>query len=147
MSKVHNTDSVTEPTQEKSSTSDIQDKPFMELLKNDCLSVLSDSIKESTKENIKLSTQETKMPILDITCSMLIGEFPDSRRFWICFLDNTFSGAKVFILANAGSEPSIIEPFLNGDGIMTTARPEASAIAISARIVQRLQNQQWLNVK
>nr|AUG32668.1 hypothetical protein PLO_691 [Paulinella longichromatophora] len=144
MSNVPKSDSAAKPIQKQNLVN--EEKSFFDLLTIDYLPILENSLKESTTEDIRILAQEGKMPILNIPCTMLFGEFPDSRRFWICFIDNTTKGAKVFVLANAGSEPSLVEPFLNGDGTITTPRPEASATTVSARAIQRLKNQQWLSV-
>ena len=58
-------------------------------------------------------------------------------RFWMCFTSDSISSAKTIALAEAGSEPSLLESFLIDEKKMTQA-------LLVSRLVQRLNGQKWL---
>ena len=68
---------------------------------------------------------------------MVIGELPGGRRFWVCFAKPDINSSKVIALADAGSEPTLLESFLIDEKRM-------SLPLLVSRLLQRLNGQKWL---
>ena len=68
---------------------------------------------------------------------MVVGELPGGRRFWVCFSKADINSAKVIALADAGSEPTLLESFLIDEKRM-------SLPLLVSRLLQRLNGQKWL---
>jgi hypothetical protein len=66
-----------------------------------------------------------------------VGSLPGERRFWLCFTAADIGSAKTIAIAEAGSEPSLLESFLIDEKKMTLA-------LLVSRLVQRLNGQKWL---
>ena len=71
------------------------------------------------------------------TCPMVIGELPGGRRFWLCFGKADIASPKLVALADAGSEPTLLESFLIDEKRM-------SLPLLVSRLLQRLNGQKWL---
>ena len=63
--------------------------------------------------------------------------FQGGRRFWVCFSKADINSAKVIALADAGSEPTLLESFLIDEKRM-------SLPLLVSRLLQRLNGQKWL---
>ena len=68
---------------------------------------------------------------------ILIGELPGGRRFWLCFGSADITSPKLIALAEAGSEPTLLESFLIDEKRM-------SLPLLVSRLLQRLNGQKWL---
>jgi hypothetical protein len=68
---------------------------------------------------------------------MVQGELPGKRRFWLCFTKPDINSAKTVALAEAGSQPSLLESFLIDEKKMSLA-------LLVSRLVSRLNGQKWL---
>jgi hypothetical protein len=68
---------------------------------------------------------------------MVIGELPGGRRFWLCFGSADITSPKLIALAEAGSEPTLLESFLIDEKRM-------SLPLLVSRLLQRLNGQKWL---
>ena len=71
------------------------------------------------------------------SCPMVIGELPGDRRFWLCFGSANINSPKLIALADAGSEPTLLESFLIDEKRM-------SLPLLVSRLLQRLNGQKWL---
>ena len=77
------------------------------------------------------------MPVVGSPCWMVQGELPGERRFWLCFTSPDIQSAKTVALAEAGTEPSLLESFLIDERKITLP-------LLVSRLVQRLNGQKWL---
>ena len=71
------------------------------------------------------------------SCWLVKGQLPGERRFWLCFTSADINAAKTIAVAEAGSEPSLLESFLIDEKKTTRA-------LLVSRLVQRLNGQKWL---
>ena len=67
----------------------------------------------------------------------VMGTLPGQRRFWLCFTAADINAPKTVAIAEAGSEPSLLESFLIDEKKMSLA-------LLVSRLVQRLNGQKWL---
>ena len=77
------------------------------------------------------------MPVIGSPCWMVRGRLPQERRFWLCFTEASIQSAKTVVVAERGSEPSVLESFLIDEKRSTLA-------LLVSRLVQRLNGQKWL---
>ena len=61
------------------------------------------------------------MPVVGANCWMVKGTLPGERRFWLCFTGADINAAKTLAVAEAGSEPSLLESFLIDEKKMSLA--------------------------
>lgn len=77
------------------------------------------------------------MPVVGSPCWQVMGTLPGQRRFWLCFTAADINAPKTVAIAEAGSEPSLLESFLIDEKKMSLA-------LLVSRLVQRLNGQKWL---
>ncbi|NQV10252.1 MAG: DUF2996 domain-containing protein [Cyanobacteria bacterium] len=114
-----------------------EDKPFAEFIPQLFLPALGKEIAAYGGPEVELSFLEAPMPVVGSHCWQVIGVLPGGRRFWLCFTAAQIGSAKTIALAESGSEPSLLEPFLIDE------RKTTLALLIS-RVVSRLNGQKWL---
>ena len=85
----------------------------------------------------ELNFEQGPMPVVGVSCWMVKGCLPGERRFWLCFTADDINASKTVAIAEAGSEPSLLESFLIDEKRMSLA-------LIVSRLVQRLNGQKWL---
>ena len=85
----------------------------------------------------RLERVDGQRPVVGGECPMVVGELPGGRRFWVCFSKADINSAKVIALADAGSEPTLLESFLIDEKRMSLA-------LLVSRLLQRLNGQKWL---
>ncbi|MFL0730428.1 MAG: DUF2996 domain-containing protein [Prochlorococcus sp.] len=61
---------------------------------------------------------------------------PD-RHFWLCFASDSITSKKTISLAESGTDPSLLEPFLIDEKKITLK-------LLRSRLMQRLNGQKWL---
>lgn len=114
-----------------------EDQPFETFIPNLFLPALAKEIQLYGGPAPKLNLEQGPMPVVGQSCWQVVGLLPGGRRFWLCFTDNNIQTAKTFALAEAGSNPSLLESFLIDEKKTTLA-------LLVSRIVQRLNGQKWL---
>jgi hypothetical protein len=114
-----------------------EDKPFAEFVPQLLLPALSREIQSYGGHEPELAFCEGSMPVVGSTCWMVKGQLPGERRFWLCFTKADINSAKTIAVAEAGSEPSLLESFLIDEKKITLA-------LLVSRLVQRLNGQKWL---
>jgi len=115
-----------------------EDKPFAEFVPNLLIPALAKEIEAyGGPSDCNLSFEQGPMPVVGSSCWQVKGSLPNGRRFWLCFTSDSISSAKTIALAEAGSEPSLLESFLIDEKKMTQA-------LLVSRLVQRLNGQKWL---
>ena len=85
----------------------------------------------------RLELVDGDRPVVGGSCPMVIGELPGGRRFWLCFAKADINSQKVIALADAGSEPTLLESFLIDE-------KRTSLPLLVSRLLQRLNGQKWL---
>ena len=114
-----------------------EDKPFAEFVPQLLLPALAKEIESYGGPAAELSFEQGPMPVVGMDCWMLKGCLPGERRFWLCFTADDINASKTVVIAEAGSEPSLLESFLIDEKRMSLA-------LIVSRLVQRLNGQKWL---
>ncbi|MFY8149873.1 MAG: DUF2996 domain-containing protein [Prochlorococcaceae cyanobacterium] len=114
-----------------------EDQPFERFVPDLLLPALSKEIQAYGGPAPELSFVEGPMPVVGSPCWMVQGSLPGARRFWLCFTAADISSAKTVAVAEAGSEPSLLESFLIDERKITLA-------LLVSRLVQRLNGQKWL---
>lgn len=114
-----------------------EDKPFAEFVPQLLLPALAQEIGNYGGGPCELAVEQGPMPVVGLACTMLRGSLAGGRRFWLCFTKDDINSAKTIALAEAGSEPSLLESFLIDEKKMTLA-------LLVSRLVQRLNGQKWL---
>lgn len=114
-----------------------EDQPFATFVPQLLLPALAAEIQSYGGPEPELAFVEGPMPVVGSPCWMVRGELPGTRRFWLCFTGAELNSAKTIALAEAGSEPSLLESFLIDEKKMTLA-------LLVSRLVQRLNGQKWL---
>ena len=114
-----------------------EDKPFAEFVPQLLLPALAKEIESYGGPAAELSFEQGPMPVVGMTCWMVKGCLPGERRFWLCFTAEDINAPKTVVIAEAGSEPSLLESFLIDEKRMSLA-------LIVSRLVQRLNGQKWL---
>ena len=114
-----------------------EDKPFASFVPELLIPALKQEIANYGGTAVELSFSQGAMPVVHSPCWMVSGSLADQRRFWLCFVDADINSAKTIALAEAGSEPSLLESFLIDEKKMSLA-------LLVSRLVQRLNGQKWL---
>jgi len=114
-----------------------EDKPFAEFVPELLLPALAQEIERYGGPQAELELVEGPMPVVGSPCWMVRGQLPGERRFWLCFTAADINSAKTIAVAEAGSEPSLLESFLIDEKKMSLA-------LLVSRLVQRLNGQKWL---
>ena len=114
-----------------------EDKPFPEFIDTLFLPAVAKQLAENDITADRLERVDGQRPVVGGECSMVIGELPGGRRFWLCFSKADISSSKVIALADPGSEPTLLESFLIDEKRM-------SLPLLVSRLLQRLNGQKWL---
>ena len=127
----------TSPAAPKAKPPAPEDKPFAEFVPQLLLPALAKEIESYGGPAAELSFEQGPMPVVGMDCWMVKGRLPGERRFWLCFTADDINASKTVVIAEAGSEPSLLESFLIDEKRMSLA-------LIVSRLVQRLNGQKWL---
>ena len=114
-----------------------EDRPFAEFVPQLLMPALAQEIQAYGGPAVELRFEQGPMPVVGVSCWMVIGSLPGARRFWLCFTSDAISSAKTIAVAEAGAEPSLLESFLIDEKKTTQA-------LLVSRLVQRLNGQKWL---
>jgi hypothetical protein len=114
-----------------------EDRPFMEFVTELFLPALVKEIVAYGGPTTELKVVEGPMPVIGAPCWMVQGTLPGERRFWLCFTEASIQSPKTVVVAERGSEPSLLESFLIDEKRTTLA-------LLVSRLVQRLNGQKWL---
>ena len=114
-----------------------EDKPFPEFIDTLFLPAVAKQLAEHDITADRLERVDGQRPVVGGECPMVVGELPGGRRFWVCFSKADINSAKVIALADAGSEPTLLESFLIDEKRMSLA-------LLVSRLLQRLNGQKWL---
>lgn len=114
-----------------------EDLPFATFVPELLIPALAKEIQGYGGPAPELAFEQGPMPVVGADCWMVIGQLPGERRFWLCFTGADINAAKTVAVAEAGSEPSLLESFLIDEKKMTLA-------LLVSRLVQRLNGQKWL---
>jgi hypothetical protein len=114
-----------------------EDKPFAEFVPQLLLPALAQEIQSYGGPEPELTFVEAPMPVVGSRCWQVQGQLPGKRRFWLCFTAADINAAKTIAVAEAGSEPSLLESFLIDE-------KKSSLALLVSRLVQRLNGQKWL---
>tara|TARA_B100001059_G_C17809137_1_gene571138 strand:- start:1305 stop:1988 length:684 start_codon:yes stop_codon:yes gene_type:complete len=113
-----------------------EDKPFAAFIQENLLPSLSKSLTEREQAPISLELVEGERPVVGGRCWMIQGELPAGRRFWLCFESDAITSGKTIVLAESGSDPSLLESFLIDEKRINQA-------LLESRLLQRLNGQKW----
>ena len=114
-----------------------EDHPFDSYVPQLLIPALAKEIQGYGGPAPELSFEQGAMPVVGADCWMVKGTLPGERRFWLCFTGADINAAKTVAVAEAGSEPSLLESFLIDEKKMSLA-------LLVSRLVQRLNGQKWL---
>ena len=114
-----------------------EDKPFPEFIDTLLLPAVAKQLAEHDITADRLERVDGQRPVVGGECPMVVGELPGGRRFWVCFSKADIKSSKVIALADAGSEPTLLESFLIDEKRM-------SLPLLVSRLLQRLNGQKWL---
>jgi hypothetical protein len=114
-----------------------EDQPFDSYVPQLLMPALAKEIQSYGGPAPELSFEQGPMPVVGANCWMVKGTLPGERRFWLCFTGADINAAKTVAVAEAGSEPSLLESFLIDEKKMSLA-------LLVSRLVQRLNGQKWL---
>jgi hypothetical protein len=114
-----------------------EEMPFAAFVPELLLPALAQEIQRYGGPEPELNFEQGPMPVVGSPCWMVKGSLPGARRFWLCFTAADIGSAKTIAVAEAGSEPSLLESFLIDEKKMTLA-------LLVSRLVQRLNGQKWL---
>lgn len=114
-----------------------EDQPFESFVPGLLLPALAKEIQGYGGPAPELSFEQGPMPVVGASCWMVRGQLPGPRRFWLCFTAPDINASKTVAVAEAGSEPSLLESFLIDEKKMSLA-------LLVSRLVQRLNGQKWL---
>ncbi len=115
----------------------LEDKPFEIFIREDFIPSLSQALNEYGLKPTALELNQGKRPVVGGSCWMVSGDIPSDRRFWLCFSSDSINSSKTIALADPGTEPSLLEPFLIDE--KKTTLP-----LLRSRLLQRLNGQKWL---
>ena len=114
-----------------------EDKPFQVFIRDD---LLPDIYQALTQRGLQVSTMELiqgERPVVGGTCWMVFGAMAPDRHFWLCFASDSITSKKTISLAESGTDPSVLEPFLIDEKKITLK-------LLRSRLMQRLNGQKWL---
>ena len=114
-----------------------EDQPFATFVPELLLPALATEIQGYGGPAPELTFEPGPMPVVGANCWMVKGQLPGERRFWLCFTTADINAPKTVAVAEAGSEPSLLESFLIDEKKMSLA-------LLVSRLVQRLNGQKWL---
>lgn len=114
-----------------------EDAPFSSFVPEQLIPALAREICSYGGSEPSLRFEEGPMPVVGSKCWMVVGELPGERRFWLCFTAAAIDAPKTIAVAEAGSNPSLLESFLIDEKKITLA-------LLVSRLVQRLNGQKWL---
>ena len=114
-----------------------EDQPFDSYVPQLLMPALAKEIQSYGGPAPELCFEQGPMPVVGANCWMVKGTLPGERRFWLCFTGADINAAKTVAVAEAGSEPSLLESFLIDEKKMSLA-------LLVSRLVQRLNGQKWL---
>lgn len=114
-----------------------EDQPFATFVPELLLPALAKEIQGYGGPAPELAFEQGPMPVVGADCWMVKGQLPGERRFWLCFTTADINAPKTVAVAEAGSEPSLLESFLIDEKKMSLA-------LLVSRLVQRLNGQKWL---
>ena len=114
-----------------------EEQPFDRFVPQVLLPALAQEIQSYGGPAPELVFEQGPMPVVGADCWMVKGQLPGERRFWLCFTGADINAAKTVAVAEAGSEPSLLESFLIDEKKMSLA-------LLVSRLVQRLNGQKWL---
>ena len=114
-----------------------EDQPFDSFIPKLLMPALAAEIQSYGGPSPELVFEQGPMPVVGSECWMVKGELPGQRRFWLCFTAASINSAKTVVVAEGGSEPSLLESFLIDEKKMSLA-------LLVSRLVQRLNGQKWL---
>jgi hypothetical protein len=115
----------------------LEDQPFSTFVPELLLPALAKEIQGYGGPAPELAFEQGPMPVVGADCWMVKGKLPGERRFWLCFTTADINSPKTVAVAEAGSEPSLLESFLIDEKKMSLA-------LLVSRLVQRLNGQKWL---
>ncbi|NDG74894.1 MAG: DUF2996 domain-containing protein [Synechococcaceae bacterium WB8_1B_136] len=114
-----------------------EEQPFATFVPELLLPALAKEIQAYGGPEAELSFEQGPMPVVGASCWMVKGCLPGERRFWLCFTRDDINAPKTIAVAEAGSEPTVLESFLIDEKKMSQA-------LLVSRLVQRLNGQKWL---
>jgi hypothetical protein len=114
-----------------------EEQPFESFVPQLLIPALAKEIQGYGGAAAELAFVHGAMPVVGADCWMVQGELPGQRRFWLCFTKPDINSAKTVALAEAGSQPSLLESFLIDEKKMSLA-------LLVSRLVSRLNGQKWL---
>jgi len=114
-----------------------EEQPFATFVPELLLPALAKEIQAYGGPEAELSFEQGPMPVVGACCWMVKGCLPGERRFWLCFTRDDINAPKTIAVAEAGSEPTVLESFLIDEKKMSQA-------LLVSRLVQRLNGQKWL---
>ena len=114
-----------------------EDQPFDSYVPQLLMPALAKEIQGYGGPAPELSFEQGPMPVVGANCWMVKGTLRGERRFWLCFTGADINATKTVAVAEAGSEPSLLESFLIDEKKMSLA-------LLVSRLVQRLNGQKWL---
>ena len=114
-----------------------EDKPFPEFIDTLFIPAVSKQLEDNGIQADRLERVQGERPVVGGSCPMVVGELPGGRRFWLCFGIADITSPKLIALAEAGSEPTLLESFLIDEKRM-------SLPLLVSRLLQRLNGQKWL---
>ena len=115
----------------------VEDKPFNEFISSHFIPGLKTAIKNKGTEVKYIKLKQGNRPVVGGSCWMVCAELSDQRKFWLCFNKDIISSGKTILLAESGSQPSIVESFLIDEKKTTLA-------LLISRVLQRLNGQKWI---
>lgn len=114
-----------------------EDKPFDVFIPELFLPVLRERLEASGAALGELVFEQGSIPVVASPAWQVRGALTGGRRFWLSFVDADINGSKTFAVAEGGSEPTLLEPFLVDEKKSTLA-------LLVSRVVSRLNGQKWL---
>ncbi|MCU0565523.1 MAG: DUF2996 domain-containing protein [Oculatellaceae cyanobacterium Prado106] len=118
----------------------IEDKPFADFIQQDYLPALQTALTQQGIQNLELTFAKQPIPLAGFNqmdeCWQVIGRW-GGRQFNIYFMGDNLDSPKGFSCAEAGTHPSIVEPFLIDERKITLG-------LLVFGVYQRLFAQKWL---
>ena len=116
----------------------VEDKPFESFVNEDLIPGIKDSLLKNGVTPLQIKFQKGERPVIGGSCWIVYGEMPNERQFWLCFDSDKITSFKTISLADAFSEPSLVESFLIDEKKITLP-------LLISRLLQRLNGQKWLS--